>query len=403
MFAPLGRDFAYWFHRLRGFGWVAALLAILTYTLRGVCGEDVVGHLPPGDAPRISLERANIPVLPPSFHTHDAGWIQFYYPPESRARIQKLLDTADSVRNELSEQLGRFVLHDVNVRVARSTREMRSLAPVGVPYPKYASGVAYPELNLVLLTLVPESPNERLALGEPFRHELAHLALNQAVNGQPVPRWFNEGFAVFASGESSMPRLQTLWTATLAGTLVPLERLERSFPEDAMTASIAYAEAADVVRYLARKQDHHRFSGLIERMGQGMDFDSALVGAYGLDRFGLEYEWREDVGRRYTFWPVIFSTTVVGAGIAVLFFWGYRRKKRSDRVTLERWKLEETQQDHQALPQMLAAGTSPPTSERVHIVVARPPQQLPNLPRPGNEGEREVPRVEHEGHWHTLH
>jgi hypothetical protein len=227
------------------------------------------------------------------------------------------------------------------------------------------------------------------------------LALNQAVKSQPVPRWFNEGFAVFASGESSMPRLQTLWTATLAGTLVPLERLERSFPEDAMTASIAYAEAADVVRYLARKEDHHRFNGLIERMGQGQGFHAALLESYGLDPLALEYEWREDVGRRYTFWPVIFSTTVVWGGIVVLFFWGYRRKKANDKATLERWKREEALQDFEALPHMAAATSAP--AERVHIVVTRPSQSLQQLARPSNDAEREVPRIEHEGHWHTLH
>ena len=401
MIAALGRFFAYWFRRLHGFSWAAALLATLSYAARGQCAEASVGHLPPGDSPRINTDSPNIPVIPPGFHTHDGGWIQFYYPPESRSKIQKLLDDADNVRNQLSERLGRFVLHNVNVRIGRSSNEMKSLAPVGVPYPKYATGVAYPELNLVLLTLTPESPNERLDIAETFRHELAHLALSQAVNDLPIPRWFNEGFAIFASGESSMPRLQTLWTATLAGTLVPLERLERSFPEDAMTASIAYAEAADVVRYLARKEDHHRFNGLVERMGQGQDFNAALLESYGLDRYALEYEWRENVGRRYTFWPVICSTTVVWGGIAVLFFWGYRRKKSSERATLERWKREEAQQDRQALSYMGSNGQA--LADRVHIVVTKPPQPLQNLVRASNEADREVPLVEHDGHWHTLH
>ncbi len=400
MFAPLGRIFTYWFRQMRKVGWFAVLLALLTYSARGICGDALVGHLPPGDSPHVNSDSPNIPVLPPGFHNHDGGWIQFHYPPESRSRIQKLLDDADKVRSQLSERLGRFVLNDVNVRVARTSREMMSLAPVGVAYPKYASGVAYPELNLILLTLTPESPNERLDIAETFRHELAHLALTQAVNSQPIPRWFNEGFAIFASGESSIPRLQTLWTATLAGTLVPLERLERSFPEDAMTASIAYAEAADVVRYLARKEDHHRFNGLIERMGQGQNFNAALLESYGLDRFALEYEWREDVGRRYTFWPVICSTTVVWGGIVVLFFLGYRRRKIRDRVTLERWKREEAQEDVRALSHMNPDNSAP--SGRVHIVVARQPQ-LAAMTRAASEVEREVPRVEHEGHWHTLH
>ena len=398
MFAALGRTIAYCFTFGRAASWFAVLLSLLTYTTSALCGESLVGHLPPGDAPLVNSDHPNIPVLPPGFHNFDDGWIEFHYPPDSRAQIQKLLDSADKVRAELSERLGRFVLNGVRVRVARTSREMASLAPVGIAYPKYASGVAYPELNLILLTLTPESPNERLNIGETFRHELAHLALHQAVNSQPIPRWFNEGFAIFASGESSMPRLQTLWTATLAGTLVPLERLERSFPEDAMTASIAYAEAADVVRYLARKQDYHRFNGLIERLGQGQVFNTALVESYGLDRYALEYEWREDVGRRYTFWPVVCSTTIVWGGIVVLFFVAYRRRKLRDRVTLERWKREEAQEDVQALTRM-----NPPPDGRVHIVVTRTQQSIAPMARNASEPDREVPRVEHEGHWHTLH
>ena len=400
MFAPSGRFMAMLLRRLLSASRVVVLLSLVTFSHLGVCREPSDGQLPPGDAPRIMSDAPNVPVLPPGFYTHDGGWIHFYYPPESRPKIQKLIDGADSARAQLSDRLGRFVLHDVHVRVARTSREMLSLAPEGVPYPKYASGVAYPELNLVLLTLVPESPNERLDILETFRHELAHIGLSQAVNDQAIPRWFNEGFAVFASGESSIPRLQTLWTATLAGTLMPLERLERSFPEDAISASIAYAEAADVVRYLARKADHHRFDGLIERIGQGSGFEAALSGAYGLDRFGLEYEWREDVARRYTFWPIIFSTTVVWGGIVGLFFWGYRRKKVRDRLTLDRWKREEAQEDAKALAQRSLVDQPP---ERVHIVVAGSAQRLAAVARANGEPERDVPRVEHDGHWHTLH
>lgn len=401
MFALPGRTMAMFLRRLRCVSWIAVWVGLVTVSRMGLCKEGAEGLQPPGDAPRIAFDSPNVPVLPPGFRTHDGGWIHFYYPPEARPRIQKLIDDADLARAQLSERLGRYVLHDVHVRVARTSGEMLALAPDGVAYPKYASGVAYPELNLVLLRLVPEAPNERFDIVETFRHELAHIGLSQAVNDKAIPRWFNEGFAVFASGESSIPRLQTLWTATLAGTLMPLDRLERSFPEDAISASIAYAEAADVVRYLARKEDHHRFDGLIERIGQGNGFEDALLGAYGLDRLALELEWREDVARRYTFWPVIFSTTVVWGGIVALFFWGYRRKKVRDRVTLDRWRREEAQEDAKAFSHGPVADPHP---GRVHIVVAGQAQRLAALARVGGEPEqRDVPRVEHDGRWHTLH
>jgi hypothetical protein len=124
-------------------------------------------------------------------------------------------------------RLGQAVLSDLTVYVARTPGEMSTLAPEGAPYPKYAAGVAYSELGLVLLTLTPKHPGAAHDLVEIFRHELAHVALHQGVSGRAVPRWFNEGFAVHASGESSLARLQTLWTATLAGDLMPLSRLDR--------------------------------------------------------------------------------------------------------------------------------------------------------------------------------
>jgi hypothetical protein len=220
--------------------------------------------------------------------------------------------------------------------------------------------------------------------------------LYDAVKGHDVPRWFNEGFAVYVSGEGSIPRLQTLWTATLAGNIIPLERLERSFPDDAILASIAYAQAADVVRYLVRTQEQYRFDGLVERIARGMDFDQALLGAYGVDRMTLESEWREDIARRYTFWPVLTGSTVLWVGIVGLFFWAYRRRRVRDRRILERWRREEATEDA-----LLAAARA---KQHIHIVVAQPSSSLSTPPpRPVPNGDADVPKVEHGGSLHTLH
>src|SRR5690606_7147214 len=156
------------------------------------------------------------------FSTHDGGWIQFAYQASSRARVEPLKAAADRIREELRDLLGADVLQRVHVRVGRTVGEMQTLAPPGVGYPKYASGVAYSEIGLVLLTEQPRYPNEDHNLLQVFRHELAHVALHDAVGQGSVPRWFNEGFAVHASGEAVTARMQTLWTATLSDRLLPL-------------------------------------------------------------------------------------------------------------------------------------------------------------------------------------
>jgi hypothetical protein len=352
-------------------------------------------HLPPGDAPIVSGDAPKLPPLPQGFNTHEGGWIKISYFASLRERVQPLITQADDARAELTSRLGYPVLDNVTVYIARTPGEMATLAPEGAPFPKYAAGVAYPQLGLVLLTIQSLHPNSRHDLVEIFRHELAHLSLYRAVRGRSVPRWFNEGFAVFASGETSFARLQTLWTATLSDELMPLQKMERTFPADDVGASVAYAQAADVVRYLVRQQDQHRFRAMIERIRGGQTFESAMRDAYGVDLATLEFEWREDVARRYTFWPVFFSGSLVWIGAIGLFVWGWRRRRKRSKETLERWAKEEEAEDKRRRE-------VEPAPPRVHIVFARGTQRLPDM-KPPPPMDAEVPKVEHDGRWHTLH
>jgi hypothetical protein len=361
----------------------------------------------PLDQPKGIGKPLELPSVPSGFNTVDAGWIHFSYPPSTRGRVEPLIVAADSVRQELTARLGQAVLRNVHVRIARTPGEMATLAPEGAPYPRYASGVAYSEIGLVLLTLAPNVPSSLYDVGEVFRHELAHVALEDATGGSSrVPHWFNEGLAVHLSGESSLVRLRTLSTATLAGRLVPLGRLERGFPADATAAELAYAESADVVRFLLRQQDRERFPALIARVRDGQPFVAALRDAYGLDLSSLEYEWREEIGKRYSFWPVLFSGSLVWAGVLLLFVLGFRRRKKKSQETLERWAREEAYAELRRARASLM-GAAPP---RVHIVLpgheapasSAVPPDLPTMP-PARMVDTDVPRVEHDGRWHTLH
>ncbi len=361
----------------------------------------------PSDAPRSHGGTLRLPDVPAGFNTYDGGWIKFVYHPSIRERVQPLIADAAAVRTQLTEWLGQPVLHEVRVSVARTPGEMATLAPPNAPYPDYAAGVAYPEIGLVLLTVKPIHPSSNHDLNEVFRHELAHIALEDAVAGRPVPRWFNEGFAVLASGETSYVRLQTLWTATVSNSLLTLPQMERSFPADENEASIAYAQAADVLRFLVRREERHRFRGLVSRMRDGESMDTALLNSYGEDASALESEWREEVARRYTFWPVLFSGTVIWAGTLGLFVVGWRRKRRKAADTLARWQREEAVED-EARRRLAFRADSGDAGPRVHIVLSRaasfeephpsvPPAMLPR------SSDVEVPKVEHDGQWHTLH
>jgi hypothetical protein len=344
-----------------------------------------------------------MPAAPEGFNTYDGGWLQIAFPPSVRHRVQPLIVDADAFRERLRNVFGFAVLEHVTVRVARTPGEMATLAPPGSPFPKYAEGVAYPGLGLILLTIEPLHPNTVHDLAEVFHHELAHVALNDALDGRHVPHWLDEGFAIHLSGESQLKRAQTLLTATLSETLLPLAQIDWSFPDDLVQTPIAYAQSGDVVRHLLRTRYNQRFIAMLRRVRSGQSFENAMNDAYGLQVYGvgansLEDEWRREVAKRYTFWPVLFSGSMVWVGALGLFVVGYIRKRKQQRVTLERWAIEEAGEQRPKLREPALAG-------RMHIVLAPKPATpealVPEFKKASHEVD--VPKVEHDGSWHTLH
>lgn len=363
------------------------------------------------DAP--SAHALTLPQTPSEFSTYDGGWIQMAYHPSLASRVRSLQEEADKVKSQLSTVLGRPVLRKVFVRVGRTAGEMETLAPSGTGFPRYASGVAYSELGLVLLTSVSRYPGEDLDLGEVFRHELAHIALHDAVGRDNVPRWFNEGFAIHASGEAQTSRMQSLWTATVSGNLLPFARLTRSFPNDASTASVAYAQAADLVRFLLRNGQEHRFEALIHRLGRGQEFNAALADAYQIDMYSLEKTWLEDVARRYTFWPILFGGSLIWVFAFGLMIGGYLKRKRRAEVKLNRWAEEEAREDarREELTRRVLSLESIAQGGKTHLILREgatvhdKTEGLLSADRRSQIGilVHPIPTVEHEGERFTLH
>jgi hypothetical protein len=80
-----------------------------------------------------------------------------------------------------------------------------------------------------------------------------------------------------------------------------------------------------------------------------------------------------------------------------LFAVGYFKNRNKQRLTLERWAVEEAGENRSQVREPALAG-------RMHIVLAPKPAApaealLPEFKKP----DVDVPKVEHDGSWHTLH
>ncbi len=343
----------------------------------------------PHDVPVVlPTARAAIPPVPASYITKDLGWLELSYPPAARARVASLIQDADGIRAQLTGALGQQVLSRVTVRIAPTVADMARLAPADAPPPEYASGVAYHGLHLVLLSMLAPRGAEAVDLDEVFRHELAHVALEDAVQGKHVPVWFNEGLAIWLSGEKAAARMKTLWSATLSGTLIPLSDIDRSFPRDNFEVSIAYAQSADFMRFLMRNSDRLRFAAMIDRVRDGQQFDRAISEAYGSDLRRLEFEWRGELERRFSVIPVLTGGGLIWVLVVVGFVYAYVRKRRRAKAILARWEREEAIEDARIAAKLAAERTESPI--------------IPVSATVANATSVSV-KIERDGRWHTLH
>jgi hypothetical protein len=377
---------------------LALLVALVTWGALGVWGAGaalaqetaVAAELAPRDvAVIVQPAAAKLPPPPPDFERIDDGWLTIEFPASVRDRVAPLTADADAFRTRLAVDLGQPVLGHVLMRIARDPEQMGALAPVGAPPFGYASAMAYPSVSLALLSMKAPHTWEATDLVTLSRHELMHLALTDAIGGHNVPRWFDEGLAIHESGEQWSERLGTLWQATLGKTLLSFADLDRGFANESSEVSVAYAESADVVRFLMRDDDRARFGSLVQRLRAGTPFDRALSDAYDTDLRKLEYEWRTEVSRRFGVVPLLTGGGALWGLIVVLAGAAWVKRRRRAKAKLAQWEREEAEMD-------AALAATREQVEREKIIPSDEDDLPPHV-------RREVPVVEHEGRWYILH
>jgi hypothetical protein len=396
---------------------VRAALAF-AFFLIGLCGPVPSADAQLRDAPAdVLLDgtlRLSVPPLPDGFVQRDAGTMHFELPSVAETAVQPLLDEAATEWVRIASELGAPLDRPLTVRVGRNPEEMAALAPPEAPPPDYAVGVAYPEVDLVLLTLTAPETWERPELRQVFAHELAHVALHRAVSdggiARPLPRWFDEGVAVHIAGERSIERVEVLWQGTVAGRLLPLDELD-GFPGRPHEVSLAYAESADFVAWLLRRGDDGpaRLRELLGRIRGGLAFEPAVALTFSVSLDTLENEWLDALSERYTLAPLLLGGGLAWVLIGVLVVMAFRRKRSTAKLTLERWSKEERVEDEREalkarareilrlrreLAEKASQESAPARDEAEPSDVAAGPMPIPPA---------EIPTVEWDGHRHTLH
>jgi len=237
-----------------------------------------------------------------------------YWPPRvALARV--VADTAADALPRLRRALGAGGGPRVEIYLVRSADEFRALSGGADPF-RVLGLALWPERRIVL------QPVREEELRPLVVHELTHVMLEEALqpSGGEVPRWLHEGLAKYAANEFTPGDRMLLTEAVNRGTLLPQGELEQAFGGSPEKVALAYAEAATLVAFLARREPTQGLAPLLRQLAQVGEVDRAILRAYGLTPEQLAREWRaavlaEYLGRSNWDW----GTVVVWAAMTALF------------------------------------------------------------------------------------
>jgi hypothetical protein len=257
-------------------------------------------------------------------------------PPEFaaiRARLeslapQRLADISQFLALTDSGSVIRVVLAPESSDVARQTSP-------------WIAGFAVAASDTIVIFPVrsPSYPHD--TLNDVLRHEVAHILIERASAGRPIPRWFNEGLAMSVERNQRFEDQTQLLYQLVFGSRTSLHELDRLFGGNQSDQTRAYALSGAFVRDVLRRHGPGSPAEILMRIRRGAPFDVAFADVTGMTPASAEFDFWERQ-RVWTTWaPIITSPATLWLAVTILALFAIRRRRRRNAEIEQEWEKEE--------------------------------------------------------------
>lgn len=226
----------------------------------------------------------------------DDGKVRLFYYGNDETRANRLLKTAVEALDRISQQIGVTPELKAKVYLYGSKSDMAmALYSRSESYDAMTTtlGVLVSEDTLLLLSSEPDS-------GQTMAHELTHLVVGQATDNPyqaPIPRWLDEGLAMYNEGKLPGRNREALDWAIENDVLISVRSMT-GYSGDAAQVNLFYAQSYSLAEYLLKEYGKDKMVELLQVFRRGAYQDDALKEVYDFDIDQLDDQWREYVGAR---------------------------------------------------------------------------------------------------------
>ncbi|MBF0449666.1 MAG: hypothetical protein HQK75_03105 [Candidatus Magnetomorum sp.] len=269
------------------------------------------------------------------FEVFETPYLILFYPSSLKDIKSEFVAAYDSAESNLNTIFKWRPRHKIQLVVINNRQTFLQMA-------EHPLTVAFAEMKHHRIVIDYQQVVTRpFCLETTVQHELCHILMDHYLK-IPIPRWLNEGIAQWASeGIAEIIRLEanTLQKAAFSGNLIPLYKLDASFPMDSSQFILAYEQSKSFIVYLVNTYTKYALLELLDQIEQGQSLHEAVLSIYGKSWRELEREWIASQ-TQYMAWMVYISNnmyTFIFIGMAFLCIFGFIRIKLKKRDYPDDW------------------------------------------------------------------
>ncbi len=259
----------------------------------------------------------------------DRGRFTVLHYPADRSMAAAVL--TEAVRSDMFPGLPPGT-HRIVIQIAPDATTFRQW--VGNETRRWAAAVAFIHQHRVVV----QGGRPGADAGNPMqvlRHELAHIALHDAV-GDAAPLWFSEGYASFAAGEDRDDGFLATNVALLLRPLPTLAGVDSMLVSTSATeARAGYALALRAVSDLAVLDREQGLELLLTALRERGSFDLATRRVFAMTAERFERDWQSRTRWRFAFLALGVNTAGGTTLLLLCLLPLWRSRRRAQRLRLD--------------------------------------------------------------------
>lgn len=277
-----------------------------------------------------------VPICVEAWEQMDVRGGRLFFQPIHHRFVEAFQGTFEDAYREAAQVFAYTGDLRVQVFLTSSAEEFRSLTRGRIP--DWGRGCAFPDQRVIVLKAFEE---DQRSIRETISHELSHVMLHQAVGGQPIPRWFDEGVAMWQAKEWRIGQSMRMAEAVVFHRVISLGEIEHVLSFNTSKAQLAYVESFLSTLFLLQMGGRDVLQRMVKAMEEGQSFERALYRVTGYTPVQFARAWEQYARRRYNVALILIHGPYFWIGMVGLFLLVYGMKRRRNKRKVQEWEQEE--------------------------------------------------------------